>query len=835
MGEFTRGRGSRAGHDDSVTAHDPAPAGAAPATTTETAAPDFATLFESLPGCYLVLDPDQTIVAVSDAFLVATLSVRNDLVGRYIFDAFPDNPDDPDTEGVRNLKASLDRVGRELRADSMSVQKYDVQRPEAAGGGFEERFWSPHNSPVLNPDGSLAYIIHEVQDVTDFIRAVRERESRPPFELARLNAMEAEVVRRAREVADAGRALKEANEQLEVLYARSQELDRLKTQFFSNVSHELRTPLSLILGPAERLLADADIAADDPKRHDLEVILRNARVLLSHVNDLLDTAKVEAAKLDLRYAELDMARLVRLVANSFETLAVDNAVHFIVVAPEGEVVVEVDPGRIQQVLLNLLSNAFKFTPADGTVRIEMRDVPGSDAVRVEVADSGPGIALEHRDEVFERFHQIEGSARRRTGGTGLGLHIARELVQLHGGYIEVDDAPEGGALFVVELPVRAPAGTEVRPDGDGSLEDMPHDRVLDAHMPAGRAAALPHDGFGGAAPGPGAEEPLVLVVEDNTDMNQFLCEALASAFRVHAAFDGREGVEMARRLKPDLIVCDFMMPELTGDELVREVRADSTIESTPVLILTARNDSTARINVLRVGANDYMLKPFYSAELRARADNLIKVRRAEQTLRALDMANERDRIARDLHDLVIQRVFGAGMRLSSMVPAMPSATGERLRDVVAELDNVIADIRTTIFDLTAQESAGRGVRTDVLALTNDAAERLGYRPRVRFNGAVDTFADREVADQFLAVLRESLSNVIRHAAATAVEVTVTADGKELVLVVADNGVGLEPDAPPPSGFGLRNMGARAATLGGTCSVRPNEPQGTVVEWRVPFG
>ncbi len=806
-----------------------------PATTTGTTEPDYATLFESLPGCYLVLDPEQTIVAVSDAYLAATLSVRGDVVGRYIFDAFPDNPGDPDTEGARNLKASLDCVRRELRADSMSVQKYDVQRPESAGGGFEERFWSPHNSPVLNPDGSLAYIIHEVQDVTDFIRAVRERESRPPFELARLNAMEAEVVRRAREVADAGRALKEANEQLEILYARSQELDRLKTQFFSNVSHELRTPLSLILGPAERLLADADLAADDPKRHDLEVILRNARVLLSHVNDLLDTAKVEAAKLDLRYAELDMARLVRLVANSFETLAIDRSVHFIVVAPEGEVGVEIDPGRIQQVLLNLLSNAFKFTPADGTVRIEMRDMPGSDAVRVEVADSGPGIAIDHRDEVFERFHQLEGSAKRRTGGTGLGLHIARELVQLHGGYIMVDDAPEGGALFVVELPLRAPAGTEVRADGTGLLEDVPPDRVLDAHMPAGRAAAVPRDRYGGASPGPGVEEPVVLVVEDNTDMNHFLCEALASAFRVYAAFDGREGVEMARRLKPDLIVCDFMMPELTGDELVREVRADSTIESTPVLILTARNDSAARINVLRVGANDYMLKPFYSAELRARADNLIKVRRAEQTLRALDMANERDRIARDLHDLVIQRVFGAGMRLSSMVPAMPSPTGERLRDVVAELDNVIADIRTTIFDLTAQESAGRGLRTDVLELTNDAAERLGYRPQVRFNGAVDTIADREVADQFLAVLRESLSNVIRHAAATAVEVTVTADGTELVLVVADNGVGLDPDAPPPSGFGLRNMGARAATLHGTCSVRPNEPQGTVVEWRVPFG
>jgi signal transduction histidine kinase len=800
--------------------------------------PDFRTLFQSAPGLYLVLDPDLRIVAVSDAFLAATLTVREEIVGHQMFEAFPDNPDDPRAAGVRNLTASLDRVRRELRSDSMSVQKYDVQRPEAAGGGFEERFWSPHNSPVLNPDGSLAYIIHQVQDVTDFIRVVRERESKEPFMHARLDAMEAEVVRRAREVADAGRALKEANEKLEILYARSQELDRLKTQFFSNVSHELRTPLSLILGPAERLLADVDLPADDPVRHDLEVILRNARLLLAHVNDLLDTAKVDAAKLDLDYAELDMGRLVRIVANSFETMAVDRAVHFIVVAPEGEVAVEVDPSRVQQVLLNLLSNAFRFTPADGTVRIELSDVPGSNAVRVEIADSGPGIAVDHRTAVFERFNQLDRTARRKTGGTGLGLHIARELVQLHGGFIEVDDAPEGGALFLVELPLRAPAGTEVRPDGTGLLEDEFPDRVLDTHFPGCPAAATPQVGLGaaGAANADDADdEPVVLVVEDNRDMNEFLCEALASAFRVHAAFDGRQGVEMARSLKPDLIVCDFMMPELTGDELVREVRADPTIDSTPVLILTARNDSTARINVLRVGANDYMLKPFYSAELRARADNLIKVRRAEQTLRALDMANERDRIARDLHDLVIQRVFGAGMRLSSMVPAMPAASGDRLRDVVEELDNVIADIRTTIFDLTAQEKAGPGLRTEVLRLTNDAAERLGYRPQVRFTGAVDTVADREITDQFLAVLRESLSNVIRHAAATTVEVTVAADGQDLVLLVADDGVGLIPGAPSTGGFGLRNMDSRAASLGGTCRIGPNDPQGTVVEWRVPFG
>ena len=327
----------------------------------------------------------------------------------------------------------------------------------------------------------------------------------------------------------------------------------------------------------------------------------------------------------------------------------------------------------------------------------------------------------------------------------------------------------------------------------------------------------------------------VLVVEDNEDMNRFVCDALAPEYEVHAALNGRVGVELARSVKPDLIVCDFMMPEMSGDELVRAVRADPEIDATPILILTARNDSTARIDVLRAGANDYLLKPFFQPELRARADNLVKVKQSEKTLRALEMSNERDRIARDLHDLVIQRVFGAGMRLSSIVPSVPAATGDRLHEIVDELDNVIADIRTTIFDLQTQESEVRGLRAGVLQLTSDAAERLGFPPRVQFAGPVDTVAERDPSDQLLAVLRESLSNVIRHARAAVVEVTVVAGGGELALTVADDGVGPEPGATSASGFGLRNMQARATALGGTCRVGANVPRGTVVEWRVPLG
>lgn len=322
--------------------------------TRDTPTVDFQLLFEALPKKYLVLDPDLVIVAVSDAYLEATLTRRRYLVGRRVLDVFPDNPDDPATEATRNLKASLNRVVRQRTRDAMSVQKYDIPRP---GGGFEERFWTANNSPVLAPDGSVAFIVHAVEDVTEY---VLQRQEPASSELQRFDQMGAEVMRRAREAADLSRDLKEANEELGILYSRLQELDSLKTGFFANVSHELRTPLSLILAPAERVLVD--LPRDDPHRHDLEVILRNARVLLGHVNDLLDTSKIEASKLELDYAELDLSHLVRLVANNFETLAVDRSVTFVVRAPDAAMPAQVDPSRVQQVLLNLLFERVQVHP-----------------------------------------------------------------------------------------------------------------------------------------------------------------------------------------------------------------------------------------------------------------------------------------------------------------------------------------------------------------------------------------------------------------------------------------------------------------------------------------
>jgi len=565
--------------------------------------PDFQALFESAPGLYLVLTPQLTIVAASDAYLQATMTRRADIVGRPLFEVFPDNPADPTATGTANLRASLGRVLAQRTADAMAVQKYDIRRPD---GTFEERHWSPVNSPVLAADGSVSYIIHRVEDVTEFIRLQK-----------RGTGMEAEIFQRGQELADANRRLRAANEQLEALYERTKELEELRTRFFANVSHELRTPLTLILGPAEKLQA----AAEPGQRQDLEVIVRNARTLLRHVNDLLDLAKLDAGQMQLEYAQSDVAGLVRVTTALFDGLARDKGMTFTVEAPEA-LPAELDPERFQRVLLNLLSNAFKFTPDGGRVRCTLR--AEGERTLLEVADSGPGIAPAHRALIFERFRQVDGSATRRFAGTGLGLAIARDFVDLHGGNITITTAPETGALFTVSLPRRAPPGRPVR--AAQAADTAATEQVVDELSPRAAPAAV-----AGAAD----QRSLVLVVEDQPDLNRFICDCLAAEHRIASAADGKEGLEKAQALCPDLVITDVMMPVMSGEELVAALRAQPGLCGVPILLLTARNDEPLKLKMLRLGARDYLTKPFSVEELRVRAANLVALKRGEEQLRRL--------------------------------------------------------------------------------------------------------------------------------------------------------------------------------------------------------
>ncbi|PSB15252.1 histidine kinase [filamentous cyanobacterium CCP2] len=422
-----------------------------------------------------------------------------------------------------------------------------------------------------------------------------------------------------------------ANRKLEALNEQLKEVDQLKTQFFANISHELRTPLALILGPTEKLLKQAELNPHNCQ--DLEIIDRNARLLLKQVNDLLDVAKLEAGKIALDYTQVDLAQLIRLTAANFDGLAQEKQVTFTVEAPES-LSAQIDVAKVQRILLNLLSNAFKFTPNGGTIRCLLATQPGEpfstdgnvpplvDRAIISVRDSGAGVPVELREAIFERFSQGEGGTTRRFGGTGLGLAIAKEFVELQGGTIRVDDAPEGGAQFTVELPLTAPSDSLL-----SAPTAQPEQNQEIAHIMVEELRTLrPKDSLMPEADG----KPLVLVVEDNPEMNQFILTTLATEYRTATAANGQEGLEKAIVLQPDLILSDVMMPYLSGDQLVQQLRSHPELDTTPVVMLTAKDD--LRVQLLQQGAQDYLMKPFSVEELRARVGNLIAIKRVRDLL-----------------------------------------------------------------------------------------------------------------------------------------------------------------------------------------------------------
>jgi signal transduction histidine kinase len=421
--------------------------------------------------------------------------------------------------------------------------------------------------------------------------------------------------------------LESAHAELQALYSQVRQLDKARTHFFANVSHELRTPLALILGPAERMLDEPGLT--HAQRRQLQGISRNSKGLLTQVNNLLDIAKLEAGKMDIRYVRIDLAPWFRRTASQFELAAEQRHIAYRIEGPD-RLVAETDPHLLERVLVNLLSNAFKLTPEHG--RIVARLEANGAELLLSVADSGPGIRMDQQAAIFERFHQVDaGGGSHKPGGTGLGLAIVKEYVQLHGGSIGVASAPGQGATFTARLPLRAPASAEV---GSEPLQREPSldtalDSVLQALAPGGPGDDADADRVFPAEAG----RPSVLVVEDNREMRDFVGSTLSPSCNVITAADGQEGLERALALRPDLIVTDLMMPRMSGEQLVRALRAHSAFNNVPVLLLTARDDDALRVELLRSGAQDYLGKPFLPQELLARAENLIALKRAGDTLR----------------------------------------------------------------------------------------------------------------------------------------------------------------------------------------------------------
>ncbi len=746
--------------------------------------PDFRAVFRGAPDLYLLLDPALIIVDVSEAYLRATMTERASIVGRHLFEIFPDNPDDPAATGVRNLETSLERVLRMKSADAMAVQKYDIRKPEDEGGGFEERYWSPVNTPILGDDGSLLYIVHRVEDVTDFIRLKREgaaQQERTQALLTQNEEIEAEIMRRAREVQEANRKLDVANIELARLNAETQRLAEAQRSFFAHVSHELRTPLALILGPAQKLLTDGRLASDQTR--EVEVVGRNARTLLRHVNDLLDVVKFNTGAMTANYARINLAETVRTAAAHFSSAGGERDISLAVSAPES-LDAEADGEKLERILLNLLANAFKFAPSKG--RIDCSLIADEATAFISVADNGPGVPPHLREAIFEPFHQGDGEMSRHASGTGLGLAIVHQFAELHGGAVDVRDAPGGGALFEIRIPLRAPATAKLTGAQDACLAEWNYQQATETSPRAHETLTTPI----GAA-------PLILLIDDSGDMRRFVGDLLAKRYRVVTARDGHEGLEKARMLPPDLIISDMMMPEMSGEELLPRLRQTRELCDIPVLFLTAKADEHTRIEALRAGANDFLAKPFSEEELLVRADNLIvakltadRLKRDQRALEKADLAKTRF-LAVASHDMR-QPLHALTLYLSALERRVEN---EETRSIIYKMEratNSMVTMFSTLLDLARIQA---GVITPEIARfpLQDIFDRIvAEHPGGQVEAGPTSIVLLSDASLIERALRNLVSNAVKHGGGAA-QLSAAIVGNRAEIAVSDNGPGISEE------------------------------------------
>src|SRR5919202_892371 len=411
-------------------------------------------------------------------------------------------------------------------------------------------------------------------------------------------------------------------------------LDRAKTNFFGNVSHEFRTPLTLMLGPLEDLLRDRGM---DGERHErVEVSHRNAERLLRLVNTLLDFSRLESGRAAAAFVPTDVAQVAADVASTFRSAAERAGLRLVVDTPPGGAVVMLDRELFERALLNLLSNALKFT-FEGEIRVSVR-VEGESAV-VEVADTGEGIPAEELPRLFERFHRVRGGRARSHEGTGIGLALVEGVAALHGGRVTVESEAGVGSTFRLVLPLTRAAPGDAVPAAAPTAAAGYADEAM-RWVTAGDAA-VPRFGRAGG-------RPRVVFADANPDMRQYVGRLLERDFDVRTAPDGHTALELLRAEPADLVLADVMMPGLDGFGLLQAVRGDERLRRTPFVMLSARAGEESAVEGLRAGADDYVVKPFAAEELLARVRANLELGGMRNRLAELDR-EEADRL-RGLYD-----------------------------------------------------------------------------------------------------------------------------------------------------------------------------------------
>jgi len=658
--------------------------------------------------------------------------------------------------------------------------------------------------------------------------------------------------------------IEKANEELK-------ELDNAKMRFFSNVSHELRTPLTLILGPLEVMLQGKP---NPDLRPLLEAMEANARRLLRHVNALLDFAKIDAGKLECNYGDGNLGKILQGLTIAARPHLLNRKISLAIEGLDTIPETSLDADKVETMAANLLSNAIKFTPDGGRITIKAGEE--REIVWFEVEDTGIGIPQDKLDTIFERFHQVDDTLNRNREGTGLGLAMVRQLAKIHSGRVTVQSRLGEGTTFRIELPKRPDSKSLERRRiiGRRREDQISYARTIalisaaDEQKSGSQTETLLADVLGSRfgddqsttnrirnlAP-PDAQK--VLVVDDNQDLRTFIAGNLAADYRIEMAQDGVEGLELARRWAPDLIVSDIMMPRMDGYEFTRQIRQDPSLSQVPVILATAKSGGEAVAEGLEVGANDYLAKPFEIRELKARVSAQLRTRRLEKNL------SERESRLAAIGQMTSAIVHDLKNPLSTIIGFAEIArqdilTGKGTEMVTQDLEPVISEANRLSRMIAEVLDFARGSSSDLNLVPTELAvyletacpplkqklSAMGIELILHHESGVNLLVNID-NDRMLRVIE----NLIRNAQEAIwtggqdprdkhIWITTRCDERSVSVRIADDGPGISPEMIPNlfdafttgkkrsgTGLGLATVRNLVLAHGGEITVEPKSAEG----------
>ena len=445
-------------------------------------------------------------------------------------------------------------------------------------------------------------------------------------------------------VAENKRILHVINEQTNKLM----EMDQIKNRFFANISHEFRTPLALTIGPLEDALNNEYGPLNETLKKQLAVMLRNSRRLLRLINQLLDISKIEAGEMKLNLEQHNLSTYLENLYQSYIPYAERKKIDLISDISDKDITALFDQEKMEKVINNLLSNAIKFTPESGRVKLSLNKLDNKETpcIRISIKDTGPGMSQESISKVFDRFYQVDGTSTREHEGTGIGLSLVKELVELHQGNVTVNSELGFGCEFNVILPLKT----------DTLVSDKSLANSLEASSTVIEMASIESaPDFIIKSDNNKTDQTqvikTVLVVDDNKDIRNYVSNCLSPFYNVIQAEDGKKGLEQVNTFTPDLIVSDIMMPEMDGYEFCKELKNNSEFKHIPFIFLTAKASDDMLVEGLEKGADDYLAKPFNSKELLARVRNLITLKEQEKDLKHLNASLEQ-KLEQQLEELI---------------------------------------------------------------------------------------------------------------------------------------------------------------------------------------